>query len=84
MIEPKDRARHVERLLWAHRRAACSYRRCEGVCLLRARRAHRPRDARLWQRHRALIALRRLAFEAECRALVRELLCLRRRIAHAG
>ena len=69
MIEPaENRARHVERLLWAHRRAACSYRRC----------AAREREARRWQRLRTLITLRRLAFEAECRALLRELLRLRR------
>ena len=78
MIEPEDRARHVERLLWAHRRAACSYRRCAGICLLRARRATPEREARRWQRLRTLITLRRLAFEAECRALLRELLRLRR------
>lgn len=46
MIEPaENRARHVERLLWAHRRAACSYRRC----------AAREREARRWQRLRALL-----------------------------
>ena len=73
-----DRIRNVERALWAHRRAVKTYRRCEGICLLRARQASRERDARFWQRHRSLIALRRLAFEAECRALLRELLILRR------
>ena len=41
MIEPEDRARHVERLLWAHRCAGWRSRPSAAE-LLRLRRENRP------------------------------------------